>query len=268
MASLLSSSHKILFLTRGRLSTQILFALTVLVLALTGVSPSRAEPPGGADRKNQLGLFLWVPGVSGLMTVGGETAPIDITTGEALEDLNVGGPLAYARTPEPWGVLLTTFFVGIDSEFSTLVTDRPGTQTVDFFMADAVANRRWSFNDDKVGVELLLGLRYWRLEQGFVVENEPAREDSADWYDGVLGGRVTVQMANNWWFIGRLDGAAGGSDRTWNTEAMFQWRASRLFSLAFGYRLVSIEYETGAEATRFDLDADIGGPTVAFVFSF
>jgi hypothetical protein len=202
------------------------------------------------------------------MTVGGETVPIDITTGDALEDLNVFGPLAYARTPEPWGALLTTFFVGIDSGFTTLVTNRPGTQTLDFFMADAVANRRWGFNDDRVGVELLLGLRYWKLEQGFVIENEPAREGSTDWYDGVLGGRVTVQMANNWWFIGRLDGATGGSDRTWNTEATFQWRASSLFSLAFGYRLVSVKYETGSEATRFALDADIVGPTAAFLFSF
>jgi len=254
----MSSSHK----------TQALFTLTVLVLALTGVSPSRAEPPGGADRKNQLGLYLWVPGLEGSMTVGGETAPIDFTTGDALADLNVGGPLAYARTPEPWGALLTTFAVGIDSEFSTVVTNRPGTQTVDFFMIDAVANRRWSFNDDRVGVELLLGLRYWRLEQGFVIESGPENEDSANWYDGVLGSRVTVQMAKNWWFIGRLDAATGGSDRTWNTEAMFQWRASRLFSLAFGYRWLSVKYETGSESTQFGLDADIVGPTAAFLFSF
>jgi hypothetical protein len=264
----LNSSHKILFLTRGRLSTQILFGLAVLVLALIGASPSRAEPPGGADRKNQLGLYLWVPGVSGSMTVGGETVPIDITTGEALTDLTVGGPLAYTRTPEPWGALVTAVFVGIDSEFTTSGTNRPGTQTVDFFMVDAVANRRWGFSDDRVGVELLLGLRYWKLEQGFVIENDPEREDSVNWYDGVLGGRVTVQMANNWWFIGRLDGAAGGSDETWNSEAMFQWRASRLFSLTFGYRFLRIKYETGSESTRFDLDADIAGPAVGFLFSF
>ena len=52
----MSLSNKILSLTRGRLSTPLLFGLAVLVLALAGVSPSRAEPPGGADRKNQLGL--------------------------------------------------------------------------------------------------------------------------------------------------------------------------------------------------------------------
>ena len=202
------------------------------------------------------------------MTVGGETAPIDFTTGEALEDLGGGGPLAYARTPEPWGALLTTFIVGIDTEFVTSGTNLPGTQSLDFFMVDAVANRRWGFNDNRIGVELLIGLRYWKLEQGFVIENEAEREGSVSWYDGVLGGRVTVQMAKNWWFIGRLDGAAGGSDRTLNAEAMFQWRASRLFSLTFGYRVVSIKYETGSEDSRFDLDADIVGPAAGFVFSF
>ena len=44
-------------------------------------------------------------------------------------------------------------------------------------------------------------------------------------------------------------------------------RVASVFA-GFGYRLVSIEYETGSEATRFELDADIGGPAVAFMFSF
>jgi hypothetical protein len=241
----------------------------VVALALTGgARPSNAEPPGGADRKNQLGLYLWVPGIEGLTSVGGQTVPIDITTGDSLEDLNIGGPLSYSRTPEPWGALLSTFIVDMDSEFTTLVTARPGTQGIHFFMTDLAANRRWGFADGKVGVELVLGLRYWRLEQRFAIEDEPELEDDVDWYDGVIGGRVTVQMAKNWWFIGRLDTATGGSDQTWNAETMFQWRATRMFSLAFGYRLVSVKYETGSEATRFALDADIVGPTAAFLFSF
>lgn len=264
----MKSANNTLFPTRGRLSTRILFGIPVLVLALSGASFSRAEPPGGADRRNQLGLYLWVPGVSGSMTIGGETVPIDVTTGESLQDFNLGGPLAYARTPKPWGALVTALFVGIDTGFVTSGSNRPGTQTLDFFMADAVANRRWGFKDDRVGVELLLGLRYWRLEQGFMIEDDPEQKESVDWYDGVLGGRVTVQMAKNWWFIGRLDGATGGSDETWNTEAMFQWRTSRLFSLAFGYRFVRINYETGSEDTRFGLDADIHGPAAVFLFSF
>jgi hypothetical protein len=240
----------------------------VLVLVLTGISPSRAEPPGGTDRMNQLGLYIWVPAFEGSMTVEDETVPIDVTVGTALKDLNIGGPLAYVRTPKPWGALVTTIFFEMETEFSTLVTDRPGMQTVRFFTADAVANRRWGFNDDKVGVELLLGVRYWALTMGFMIESDPESESSASWIDGVIGGRVTVQMGKDWWFMGRLDGATGGSEQTWNSEAMFQWRASPLFSLAFGYRLMSVEYETGSSSARLNLDTDIGGPVAAFMFSF
>jgi hypothetical protein len=240
----------------------------VLVLVLAGISSSRAEPPGGTDRMNQLGLYLWVPGTEGSMTVKDETVPIDVTVSTALEDLNIGGPLAYVRTPKPWGALVTTIYFEMETEFSTLVTGRLGTQNLRFFTADAVANRRWGFNDDKVGVELLLGLRYWALKLGFMIESDPEREGSEAWVDGVIGGRVTVQMGKDWWFMGRLDGAAGGSDHTWNSEAMFQWRASRLFSMVFGYRLMSLKYETNSESTRFGIDTDISGPKMEFLFSF
>ena len=50
------SSYKSSNPSRSGRVRQTLLGLTVFVLAFAGASPTRAEPPGGADRKNQLGL--------------------------------------------------------------------------------------------------------------------------------------------------------------------------------------------------------------------
>ncbi len=238
--------------------------ITVGLLLLAGAFPSLAEPPGGADRQNQLGLYVWIPVIDGSATLGDTTLPVE----SSLSDFNLGGPLGYARNPRPWGALVTTVFMDIESDFQTSMPSLSGKDSFEFFLMDAVTNRRWSFSDDKVGVELLLGFRYWNVEQRRELELGPANEESSSWADGILGGRVTVQMAKRWWFLGRLDGAIGQSDESWNGEVSFQWRTSRLMSFVFGYRLITLKYETGSEESRLELDTDIGGPTMAFLFRF
>ena len=64
----------------------------------------------------------------------------------------------------------------------------------------------------------------------------------------------------------RLDVATGGSDITWNTSALFDWQASRLMSVIFGYRFMHEEYEDGAGNELFGLDVDFGGPILAVGF--
>ena len=82
----------------------------------------------------------------------------------------------------------------------------------------------------------------------------------------MVGGRVLVPLGEKWWFTGRLDAAAGGSDLSWNTSLLFDWQANNLFSLVLGYRFFSEEYETGSGDELFALDADMSGPMLAAGF--
>ena len=38
--------------------------------------------------------------------------------------------------------------------------------------------------------------------------------------------------------------------------------------MAFGYRVINLKYKTTSGESEFGLDVDMGGPVLAFLFSF
>ena len=66
---------------------QVLMALLVLV----GVAPAHGESAEEAERKNVLGLYIWAPGLDGVMTVKDESVPIDVAFTELFQDVKYGG---------------------------------------------------------------------------------------------------------------------------------------------------------------------------------
>ena len=96
----------------------------LLGLVLAGAPSLQAEPPGGSERKNQIGLYIWAPGLDGAMTVRDETVPIDVSFDELFQDVKLGGTLNYVRVAQPWGALVNVIFVETQSEFTVPETDQ------------------------------------------------------------------------------------------------------------------------------------------------
>ena len=223
---------------------------TVIAFLLLVGSSAMAEAPLGDDRKNGLGLYLWATGIDGTFTVMGAEVPVDVSFDELFDQVNMAGSIHYERAARPWGLFADATYIDMGAEFTEPNSQLPGAQEMTFVLAEAGAVRRWGPGGNKTYFDLLLGLRYWDLEQSITIGGNPALDAGEDWVDGMVGGRILVPLGKKWWFTGRLDVAAGGSDITWNTTLLFDWQVSPLIS--------------GAEL--FALDADFGGPVVAVGF--
>lgn len=229
-------------------------------------SSAMAQNPDGEDKRNRLALYLWATGINGDITIQGTQVPVDVSFGELFDDVEIAGSIHYERSAGRWVALVDGTYIDMEADFTDPGSGMPGVQATTFQLWEAAAVRRWGPGGNKTYFDLLFGLRYWDLDLDITISGMPAASGSKSWVDGMLGARVFVPMSKKWLFSGRMDVATGGSDITWNGSALFTWKATNLLSLILGYRYLILDYEDGAGATLFAMDADMSGPLLAAGF--
>jgi hypothetical protein len=240
-------------------------ALSLLAVVLVA-APAYGQEPKGDDNKNGLGLYLWATGIDGTMTVMGQSVPVDVSFDELFDQVDIAGSVHYERLASPWGLLADVTYIDMGSDFTEPSSNQPGTQSMEFILSEVAAVRRWTSAGDDLHFDLILGARYWSLDQNIAIAGNTVLDASESWVDGMVGGRVIVPMSAKWLFAGRLDVAVGGSDLSWNASALFDWRPTNLLSVFFGYRFLKEDYQTGTGASEFAFDADMSGPLLAIGF--
>ena len=90
------------------------------------------------------------------------------------------------------------------------------------------------------------------------------------WFDPILIARIQGKSAEK--FIYQLRGEIGGfgigSDFAWQMQAYAGYRFSKLFQITGGYRIISLDYESGSGQNRFMYNVDTSGPVLRFGFNF
>ena len=88
--------------------------------------------------------------------------------------------------------------------------------------------------------------------------------------DPVIGARWTATRGDRHVF--RVSGLVGGfdigeaSDLIYGFDVLYGRRLSESRTLYLGYRYLSIDYDEGSGANRFEIDIDIQGPIVGLAF--
>jgi len=81
-----------------------------------------------------------------------------------------------------------------------------------------------------------------------------------------------IHSKSNEKFIYQLRGEIGGfgigSDFAWQMQAYAGYRFSKLFQITGGYRIISLDYESGSGQNRFMYNVDTSGPVLRFGFNF
>ena len=93
---------------------------------------------------------------------------------------------------------------------------------------------------------------------------------SKTWFDPIIIARINTDIRDKWLFQFRGDvgGFGVGSDLTWQLQAYAGYRFSKVFQLTAGYRILSIDYDKGADEERFIYNVDTFGPVVRLGFNF
>ena len=93
---------------------------------------------------------------------------------------------------------------------------------------------------------------------------------SKTWVDPMIIARIKSNKVKkfNYQFRGEIGGFGIGSDFAWQIQAYAGYRFSDLFELTGGYRIISLDYESGSDQDRFMYNVDTSGPVIRFGFNF
>ncbi len=97
-------------------------------------------------------------------------------------------------------------------------------------------------------------------------------EQSTDWVDLIIGGRVHLELSDKLGLLVRGD--VGGfdigssSELVWNVLGMITYKLNDKVTLLGGYRVLDYDYVRGSGSSKFEFDVQFRGPLIAMVILF
>ncbi len=207
--------------------------------------------------------YLVGTGMNGDVAIHGRATALDASFGDILENLEFGAMLNFVAMSGPWSCTVDLIYMGLGS-----TTDRPPAE-IDLDQWLVEVDGAYQFNS---WVAALAGVRFNSLSGDILFQGERERESAGtrNWFDPVIGTRLTGQVADRWTLRGRADigGFGIGSRLTWQLAAYIDFRASDLVAVVGGYRWLYNDYEAGSGGDEFRYDMTVSGPALGVTFVF
>lgn len=126
----------------------------------------------------------------------------------------------------------------------------------------------YRLGDETKHLDLLAGLRYFRMKSHVEVTLVGEFNDLFAWFEPMLGfhSAIPLDRRNRWTLEtgSDLGGFELGSDFTWQASAALRFRFSPRRSISIGYRHLDIEFKDGQR--RYE--SEMSGPLIGFGFHF
>jgi hypothetical protein len=245
-------------------------ALASSVVARTEVTPeeigavsTRAPSDGWV---HSIALYLLAAGLDGTVTAKGIEADFDASFSDILENLEMGAMVAYRGETERHALTLDTIYMGLGADGDI------GPATVDVDVDELVVEIDWCWRIDPT-TDVFVGARYWGISTDLELSG-PGPDASVDadeeWIDPLIGARHTLPLAEDWSLTlrGDVGGFGVGSDFSWQAVARVNWQMTQSSLLAFGYRVVAVDYEDGSGTDEFRYDVTTSGFLAGIAFTF
>ena len=89
------------------------------------------------------------------------------------------------------------------------------------------------------------------------------------WFDPMLIARINSNEVNKFIYQFRTEvgGFGIGSDFAWNMQAYAGYRFSQLFQVSAGYRIISLDFESGSGENQFVYNVDTSGAVIRLGFN-
>lgn len=240
-------------------------AIAAAVLALAWATPALAQDEAQSDGwQFRIAPYLIIPSMEGDVTVRGLTAETDVGPEDIFSRLNMGFQGYFeARTPD-WGVGLDVIYMDLDATDDARLADVDVSQ---------IAITPIVFGRVAPNLDLYAGARYNDLGVDLDFRGPNVRvtaERNKSWVDPLIGARFAAPIGKKWNFEIAADvgGFGIGSDIAVNVWPMVTYELSRSAELAFGYRVLYMDYESGSGTDAFGYDMLTMGPVVGAVFGF
>lgn len=242
--------------------------------ATAEAAPAAAPTPDLSDLDTerpirlQLSIYAWLSSLTNDVTTRNSESTTDIAFGDLLNALDFANFAHLEVQKGKWGAFSELDFIKLsqDAEFRNprgipfkIGADLVLKQT----MIELGAIR--SFEGKRVGLDALLGARYFRVDSDVNV-GPLGTSITKDWVDPMVGARLRFKLSDRWnaSLRGDFAGFGAGSELTTNAVAVISYTISDRYDVGFGYRYMDIKYE----AERLDLDMTTYGPVVGMNIRF
>jgi len=252
--------------------------LVMLVLLFTGVVVKAqndvTSEPANSEWSFLAEPYLMFPNMKG--TVGLRNLPdaqVAASSGDIFNNLKMGFMLNLEASNAKWAVGSDLLYMslgqdvepGILIESGEVNTKQLGWEPFGFYRMTSwlelglgalvnSINSDLRINRKEIGGEMIL-LKASKTET---------------WLDPMILARIKSQSGQKfaYQFRGEIGGFGIGSDLAWQIQAYAGYRFSALFEMTAGYRIISLDYESGSGQNRFKYDVDTSGPVIRFGFNF
>ena len=242
------------------MKTKNIVSILILTLGLGWAVPLGAQ----SNHWNfDVSLYGVAAGMSGDFIVKGIPADVDVGFDKILDNLKFGAMGSARVGYDRWS--LSTDVIYMDLEASKGTASASAQQ---WLVQPMLGYRLCSY------FELTAGTRYNNLDASLKgtgpLGNLRSVSDTADWWDPVIGGRVSVPLFKKLSFeiMGDVGGFGVGSDSTWQAQPLLNWRFTKWGSVQAGYRWLYTDYSQGSGTSQFRYNILTQGPQVGFTMHF
>lgn len=224
--------------------------------------------------------YLWVAGMDGSVTARGREADVDMSVGDAFDNLVDNFKLAITGHLEARHERLALFgdiaYISLEEDVERRVLGEGTLDTTQGFFelgaAYAIIDKPLPNHPSRrFLLEPLAGARLYYLDMELSFDSiDRSLGDDKVWIDGFVGLRSSVDVADRLAIFGRFDIGAGGSDLAWNAVlgADVKLGKHKRVSLLGGYRWLDVDYDDGSGDEKFEFDVLMHGPFLGLGFAF
>ena len=219
----------------------------------------------------KVSVYLWATSLDGSLGIGSIEADLDVGFSDLVSSLDIGGSVAARRD---WGA---NMLVGDLTYISLSPDDQPGpmggsvSSNLKLTLLSSYYGRKWG-TDKKYGA-VLAGLRYMKMDLSMSAmlnlptEPELSNSGSPSFTDLLIGGMFATELNAKWDLLLQGDLGIGGSNNSWNAQALFQRKLKGGNRIVLGARVLSVDFDdTLGSGELFFLDAQMTGLMAGFTW--
>jgi hypothetical protein len=214
--------------------------LSLLVTCLVAVSPAGAAASDSAWRSS-IRPYLYLSGLSGSVTVAPLTVPINSSFSELLDNLQIGGFVAFTAEKDRWGLYTDFQYIRLKGEGTSALG---ATLTLENLIFEGDVTFRPA---GAPTLRFLGGLRAYSIDQTLTIGSLLPIEVNTTVFDPIVGAMGEWSLSETWDFEMRVDigGFGVGSEFTYQLLALFCADLSRTVRIPFGYRVLGYQIQDG-----------------------
>jgi hypothetical protein len=208
--------------------------------------------PSGDTWQFEVTPYFWAAGMNGWGRIGARTptAKFDASFSDVWRNLDVGAMGSFEAHKGRWGVLFDAIYVKLGQTSDPLEGDLGKAKLNVSQTILQLAGTYRVVDSSVMPIDVLGGVRYTYLDSEFSYSKGPLlpngldRSNNVDWTDGFVGVRGRYYMTDKWSVIGYADAGTGGTKYSWQLIAGTNYDFTKSVVGKFGYRIISMKYES------------------------